>query len=90
MIDRYLQIAAGSLISVGLLLTSIHQPRATAAAQPEFQQIEVIDSYITGQVERLAITGTAIGIVRGDEIVYVRGYGAADNTGRPVTPQANA
>lgn len=35
----------------------------------------------------LDIPGLAIAIVRGGEIAHLRGYGAADESGRPVTPQ---
>ena len=33
------------------------------------------------------IPGLALAIVRGDQIVYLKGYGRADASGRPVTPQ---
>jgi CubicO group peptidase (beta-lactamase class C family) len=33
------------------------------------------------------IPGLALGIVKGDRIAYVRGFGKADDSGRPVTPQ---
>lgn len=47
----------------------------------------VIDPYITGQMQALKIPGVALAVVRGDQIAYVQGYGVADSTGRPVTPQ---
>ena len=33
------------------------------------------------------IPGLALGIVQGDEIVHLRGFGEADSSGRAVTPQ---
>ena len=33
------------------------------------------------------IPGLALGIVKDDRIAYVRGFGKADDSGRPVTPQ---
>ena len=33
------------------------------------------------------IPGLAVAIVKGDQIVYAKGYGQADPAGRPVTPQ---
>ena len=33
------------------------------------------------------IPGLALAIVKGDQIVYLKGYGHADQSGRPVTPQ---
>jgi CubicO group peptidase (beta-lactamase class C family) len=35
------------------------------------------------------IPGLALGIVKGDQIVYLKGYGQADSSGRPVTPQTS-
>ena len=34
----------------------------------------------------LDIPGIAIGIVRGDQVVYTQGYGVADDAGRAMTP----
>ncbi|MEJ5202635.1 MAG: serine hydrolase domain-containing protein [Anaerolineales bacterium] len=49
-------------------------------------ELQKIDSYILRQMEDLGIPGVAIGIVRGDQIVYTQGYGVADNAGRAMTP----
>jgi CubicO group peptidase (beta-lactamase class C family) len=38
-------------------------------------------------MSNLGIPGLAIGIVRGDQILHVQGYGVADNAGRPMTAQ---
>lgn len=46
-----------------------------------------IDAYVTNQMNRLGIPGMALGIVQGDRIVHLRGFGVADKTGRPVTVQ---
>jgi len=37
-------------------------------------------------MNELDIPGIAIGIVRGDQVAYVQGYGVADDTGRVMTP----
>lgn len=50
------------------------------------QELQEIDSYVLGQMKDLDIPGVAIGIVRGDQIVYTQGYGVADNAGRTMTP----
>jgi len=34
-----------------------------------------------------AMPGLALAIVKGDDVVYLKGYGRADRSGRPVTPQ---
>lgn len=46
-----------------------------------------LDAYIETQMRELKIPGLALAIVRGDQIEYARGYGVADDAGRPVTPQ---
>jgi CubicO group peptidase (beta-lactamase class C family) len=46
-----------------------------------------VDAYITEQMNALGIPGMALGIVRGDQVVHVHGFGVADSTGRSVTPQ---
>jgi CubicO group peptidase (beta-lactamase class C family) len=46
-----------------------------------------LDAYIETQMRELKIPGLALAIVRGDQIEYMRGYGVADDNGRPVTPQ---
>jgi CubicO group peptidase (beta-lactamase class C family) len=54
------------------------------AATPDFA---AIDAYIEAQMKDIGLPGVAIGIVQGDEIVYLKGYGVADPSGRAVTPQ---
>ena len=48
---------------------------------------EAIDEYITSRMRSDRIPGVALAIVKGDQIVYLKGYGRADQSGRPVTPQ---
>lgn len=46
-----------------------------------------IDRYVEEQMKDCRIPGLSLGIVRGDEILYLKGYGVADEAGRPVTAQ---
>ncbi len=55
-----------------------------ASGDPDFG---AIDAYVEAQMASLNIPGMALAVVRGDQIVYVKGYGSADATGRAVTPQ---
>jgi CubicO group peptidase (beta-lactamase class C family) len=48
---------------------------------------EAVDEYIAARMRADRIPGLALAIVRGDRIVYLKGYGRADQSGRPVTPQ---
>jgi len=46
-----------------------------------------IDAFVRAQMQRHGLPGLALALVEGDQIVYMQGYGRADATGRPVTPQ---
>ncbi|HEV2864290.1 MAG TPA: serine hydrolase domain-containing protein [Pyrinomonadaceae bacterium] len=43
--------------------------------------------FISSQMKAFHIPGAAVGIIHRDSIIYLRGFGAADDAGRPVTPQ---
>jgi CubicO group peptidase (beta-lactamase class C family) len=51
---------------------------------PDFARI---DAYVNAQVQDARIPGLALGIIHGDQIVHLHGFGAADSTDRAVTPQ---
>ncbi len=55
-----------------------------AAAASSFAEIE---SFVQGEMAAQRIPGLALGIVDGDRIAYVRGFGTADDSGTEVTPQ---
>ncbi|MFD0715542.1 serine hydrolase domain-containing protein [Paenibacillus sp. GCM10027626] len=46
-----------------------------------------VDAYIAREMKRQRLPGLALGIVQGDRILYLKGYGRADSSGRPVTPE---
>ncbi len=46
-----------------------------------------IDAYIQSRMQTASIPGLALGVVRGDQVVYLKGYGIAGPDGRAVTPQ---
>lgn len=54
-----------------------------AGAEPPFA---AIDAYVTDQMRSAQLPGVALVVVRGDRVVYAKGYGKADPAGRPVTP----
>ena len=53
-------------------------------AAPDFAQI---DAYVNAQMQDARIPGLALGIIHGDQVAHLHGFGAADSTGRAVTPQ---
>lgn len=46
-----------------------------------------LDAYIEARMRDARIPGLALGVVRGDQIVYLKGYGVAGPDGRAVTAQ---
>lgn len=59
---------------------------AGEAGLPQSEQ-DQIDAYIRSRMRTANIPGLALGVVRGDQIVYLQGYGIAGPDGRGVTPQ---
>src|SRR6266566_2736681 len=61
--------------------------RTAAQARSDDSDFTAVDDYITARMETAHIPGLSVAIVKGDQIVYLKGYGQADPSGRPVTPQ---
>ena len=60
-------------------------PAANGAdAGADFAKIE---SFVQDEMAAQRVPGLALGIVEGNRIAYVRGFGTADGSGREVTPQ---
>jgi CubicO group peptidase (beta-lactamase class C family) len=80
-----------SLLMLGLLgfLLVTQIPFAYAAGTPPFssQDFQRLDTLITAKMQQWHIPGMALGIVQRDQVVHSRGFGNADTSGHPVTPQ---
>ena len=62
--------------------------RAAASATPAGPlDVDRFDAFVRDRVQRHGIPGLALGLVEGDQIVHLRGFGRADQTGRAVMPQ---
>jgi CubicO group peptidase (beta-lactamase class C family) len=53
-------------------------------AGPNYAEIE---SFVRDEMAAQRVPGLALGIVEGDRIAYIRGFGKADDSGRAVTPK---
>lgn len=77
---------------VGFAVTaySLQPPnRQAELAQPPVDNWRAaVDAHVLAHMQKLGIPGAAVGIVRGDQVEYLQGYGIAGVDGRPVTPQA--
>ena len=60
---------------------------STSAAADDGPDLAAIDRYVRSEMDAQRIPGLALGIVQGDRIVHVQGYGRAERSGRDVTPQ---
>lgn len=76
-------------ITLGILFFSIPAVNYVSAQEFSLGQTDKdrIDAYISSRMQTSNIPGLALGVVYGDQIVYLKGYGVADPGGRTVTPQ---
>ena len=61
--------------------------RTAAQARSDESDFTAVDALITARMGAAHIPGLSVAIVKGDQIVYLKGYGQVDPSGRPVTPQ---
>jgi CubicO group peptidase (beta-lactamase class C family) len=74
------------LLVAGMSTLQVHG-RTLASTNKTNPDYQAIDEYITARMRSDHIPGVALAIVKGDHIVYLKGYGRADQSGRAVTPQ---
>ena len=67
------------LIAVCLFLGAAAVPAARAQAPPE---LDGLDAYVDAAMRDWKVPGAAVVVVRGDRIVYERGFGVRE-VGRP-------
>ncbi len=75
------------VVCVVTLLVLREPHAATAWAQPTPAILSEVDKYVEARRSAGRIPGVALAIVQGDRVVYCRGYGTADEAGRPVDGQ---
>ena len=68
-----------------VIVLIVHLCSATIRA--EEVDTKAIDQYIESKLRWPRIPGLALAIVKDEKIVYLKGYGQADPSGRPMTPQ---
>lgn len=84
-------VASLSLVGLTFLILCVAALPAQSAsagyAALQISEQEQIDAYLQSRMQTANIPGLALGVVRGDQIVYLKGYGMAGPDGRVVTPQ---
>jgi CubicO group peptidase (beta-lactamase class C family) len=78
-------VAVIALFALGATRPPTAAAASTRTAGPP--DLAAIDRYVEAQRRAARLPGVALGIVHGDRIVHLRGFGHADPAGRPVTPQ---
>ena len=77
---RITVILSALLIATLSISTSI-------TSQADQKDFAALDAFVEAQMRKNRIPGLALGIVHNDEVAYVKGYGQADPSGRPVDPE---
>src|SRR5690242_17291347 len=83
------QVGIGAVLLIVALIALVvsaaeQSPSAVPLSAPDWS---AVDAYIEARRQAAQIPGIALAVVHDEKIVYLQGYGAADSTGRPVTPQ---
>jgi CubicO group peptidase (beta-lactamase class C family) len=76
-----------SLLVCGLALTVRLSRSALAKPASDDASYDALDAYVQQQMRRLSIPGAYLAIVKGDEVVHLRGFGHARPGGKEPTPQ---
>ena len=82
---RLTSVMSAATLIAWIALAFLVQP--VYAASSTSSDLAKIDSFIRAQLDESRIPGLALGIVQGDQIVHLQGFGKADDSGRAVTPQ---
>src|SRR6266849_2056328 len=72
----------GGVLACLLALMALPVAATTRSNEPD---IASIDAYINAQMQANHLPGVALGLVHNDQIVHLRGFGQADQSGRAVT-----
>jgi CubicO group peptidase (beta-lactamase class C family) len=80
------------IVSAALILAVVmpaHAASFTVASRPvsDAPDFDAIDRYIEQEMRAARLPGVGLGIVQGDQIVHLQGFGVIDASGRAVTPQ---
>lgn len=73
------------LLAVALLIVTLVSNGASAQGRSS-PNLDAVDGYVERQMAANSVPGLALAITRGDEVIYLKGYGT-DGDGKPMTPQ---
>jgi CubicO group peptidase (beta-lactamase class C family) len=81
-VTRYVLLCC-MLVLLAVPFTALPVAAAAHSGSPDFARI---DAFVNAQTQANSIPGVTLGIVHGDQVVHLHGFGTADSTGRAVTP----
>lgn len=84
---RMATLALGAVLALVVVGTVQASATGSGSSQADDQQFADIDKYVQKQMQQMRMPGAALGIVHGDKIVHLKGFGEADDSGRKVTSQ---
>ena len=81
--------ALAILLPIALLSRAEPVGPVSVATHSGVQEVDEdsVDAYIRASMRTARIPGLALGVVHGDHVAYLKGYGIAGPDGRPVTSQ---
>ncbi len=80
----FVTILAIVLLTTGLVTGGSCAAASNVSDNPDYARL---DSFIQSQMEDCRIPGFSLGIIRDGGVLYLKGYGKADETGRGITPK---
>jgi CubicO group peptidase (beta-lactamase class C family) len=84
-LTRLMPILTLALLILAMLLPAVSAGAMSTTNSPT--DFAAIDRYIEAEMRAQHIPGLALGMVQGDQIVHLQGFGVADPSGRAITPQ---
>lgn len=86
-IIQYRSTSILAIVFMLLLNSVVFTPSVDAESNQNHMDTAKIDQFMESAMERLNIPGASLGIVKGDQAVYLKGYGISDPDKSPVTSQ---
>ena len=80
----FVSVVAFLFALLALASTTLSVAATTKSNEPDFAKI---DAFVTAEMQTTHIPGLALGIVHGNQIMHLQGFGVADPTGRAITQQ---
>src|SRR5688500_158998 len=70
------------LLILTLSLSALTWSTVKASTAIADSKVERIDAFVTQQMQKHGLPGLALALVEGDQVIFMKGYGKADETGR--------